>query len=175
MAEARGSAGRLLVAGFLTAIAVATSGCMTRPQAPDAVPAQKSDNSVWSGRLALRVESEPPDAYSAAFDLRGNAESGEIRLTSPLGSTIALVTWSPQSAQWQQGDDVVIRPTLRELTAAMSGTPLPIEAMFDWLKGQANDHAPGWQADLSRHADGRIIARRLQPLPRAELRLVFEP
>ncbi len=160
-----------------SALGLAVSGCMTRPPGPDAQTAVQTGakQKSWSGRLALRVDSEPPDAYSASFDLRGNARNGEIQLTSPLGNTLALVSWSAGIARWQQGDKVVERTSLAELTASMSGTPLPIEAMFDWLNGTPNAQAPGWQADLSRHAEGRIVARRLQPLPRAELRLVFEP
>jgi len=34
--------------------------------------------------------------------------------------------------------------------------------------------AAGWRADLSQHANGRITARRTEPPPQAELRLVFE-
>jgi outer membrane lipoprotein LolB len=34
---------------------------------------------------------------------------------------------------------------------------------------------PGWQADLTRQAEGRITARRSAPLPTAELRVVFQP
>jgi outer membrane lipoprotein LolB len=49
-----------------------------------------------------------------------------------------------------------------------------VAALFGWLQGQTAD-ASGWNADLSRHSEGRVVARRLQPLPTAELRLVFQP
>lgn len=157
--------GRLALLG---AVAMALAGCATsRPETP-------RDPSFWSGRLALTVHSEPPQSYSAGFELRGAPAAGELQLTSPLGTALASVHWSPQGAELRQGTQLTRRPSLDELTADLGGTPLPVAALFGWLQGQAAD-AGGWTADLSRHADGRVIARRLQPLPTAELRLVFQP
>ena len=53
------------------------------------------------------------------------------------------------------------------------GTEIPVVALFAWLAGD-NMVIAGWSADLSHHADGRIMARRTQPAPLAELRLVLE-
>ena len=63
---------------------------------------------------------------------------------------------------------------LDDLTTELGGAPLPVRALFGWLRGQAVS-AAGWNVDLSRHADGRITARRDTPAPAAELRVVFEP
>ena len=128
---------------------------------------------VWTGRLALRVDSQPPQAFSALFELRGHAREGELMLTSPLGQTLATVRWSPEGAELQRGSDLRRRASLDELTTELSGAPLPVIAMFDWLAGR-EAAAGGWQAELSQHAQGRLVARRDQPLPAAELRLVFE-
>jgi outer membrane lipoprotein LolB len=84
------------------------------------------------------------------------------------------VVWSPAGAELRQGNQVTRRGSLDDLTAELSGAPLPITALFDWLRGQRAT-AAGWQADLSQHADGRITAHRESPAPRAELRLVFQP
>jgi outer membrane lipoprotein LolB len=84
------------------------------------------------------------------------------------------VQWSPAGAQWQRGSEWESRPTLGALTRELTGTELPVAELFAWLQGQATT-TEGWQVDLSRHADGRIVAQRLFPVPRAELRLVFEP
>ena len=137
-------------------------------------PDTSRDAPFWSGRLALTVHSEPPQSYSAGFELRGAPASGELQLTSPLGTVLASVHWSAQGAELRQGTRVTHRNSLDELTADLDGTPLPVAALFGWLQGQASE-ASGWSADLSRHADGRVVARRLQPLPAAELRLVFQP
>jgi outer membrane lipoprotein LolB len=45
--------------------------------------------------------------------------------------------------------------------------------LFAWLRGEAAT-APGWQADVSRHAEGRINAQRNDPAPPAQLRIVLE-
>lgn len=153
---------------LLGAVVLTLAGCATsRPDAP-------RDASFWSGRLALTVHSEPPQSYSAGFELRGAPATGELQLTSPLGTVLASVRWSAQGAELRQGTQVTRRPSLDDLTADFGGTPLPVAALFGWLQGQAAE-ADGWTADLSRHTDGRVVARRLQPLPTAELRLVFEP
>jgi outer membrane lipoprotein LolB len=59
------------------------------------------------------------------------------------------------------------------LVAEITGTPVPVRGLFEWLGGREAS-IDGWQADLSRHAEGRLQARRLSPVPVADLRLVFE-
>lgn len=144
-------------------------GCATRSPAVSA-----SEASGWSGRFSLTVQSDPPQSWSAGFELSGSAAAGELQLHSPLGSHLAAVRWSPGDAQLQQGERLTHYPSLDRLTTELGGTALPVAALFDWLRGQ---QAPvnGWEADLSRRSEGRIVARRLQPLPGAELRLIFEP
>jgi outer membrane lipoprotein LolB len=143
--------------------------CATRPPLPAG---------GWSGRLALRVDSQPPQAFSALFDLHGTAEAGELQLTSVLGQTLATVRWSPAGAELQRGNDLQRRGSLDELTRELTGAALqiipaalPVAALFDWLAGRTSE-ASGWQADLSGQSQGRLVARREQPAPAAELRLV---
>jgi len=132
------------------------------------------EEASWSGRLALRVDSAPPQSFSAGFDLYGSPQAGELQLTSPLGNTLASVVWSPGRAELRQGAQTTRKETLDELTAELGGTPLPVAALFAWLRGQPLE-ASGWHADLSRHPEGRVTARRTQPLPGAELRIDFLP
>mgnify|MGYP006190885467 FL=1 len=144
------------------------SACAT-PR-PVALPGE----AVWSGRLALQVDSAPPQSFSAGFDLRGAPAAGELQLVSPLGNTLATVVWTPQSAELRQGGQVTRRGSLDELTTELSGTAVPVTALFGWLRGEQGE-VPGWHADLTRQAEGRITARRSAPLPTAELRVVFQP
>ena len=150
------------------AAAALLSACAT-PR-PVALPGEE----VWSGRLSLSVDSTPPQSFSSAFDLRGAPAAGELQLSSPLGNTLATVVWTPQSAELRQGGQVTRRGSLDELTTELSGTAVPVAALFGWLRGVQGD-VPGWQADLSRQAEGRVTARRSAPLPTAELRVVFQP
>ena len=127
----------------------------------------------WSGRLGLTVDSEPPQSYSAGFTLLGNPQAGELSLTSPLGSTLAVMQWQPGQALLRQGGQVRDFASLDELAATVTGTPLPVRALFGWLNGTPQA-VEGWDADLSRLPDGRLTARRLMPLPTAELRVVLD-
>ncbi len=137
-------------------------------------PASKPEQMHWSGRLAMQVASNPPQSFLAGFELTGSPEAGELRLTSPLGNTVATVAWSADLAELRQGEQVVRRASLEALTSELGGAPLPVFALFAWLNGQPQD-SHGWTSDLSRHAEGRITARRSDPAPSVELRIVFQP
>ena len=138
-----------------------------------AIVSKESEVSLWRGRLAVRVESEQPQAFSAGFELTGNAQAGELTLYTPLGNTAAALSWSPQTAVMRSNGDVRHFESLDALIKQAVGTEIPVVALFAWLAGD-NMAVAGWSADLSDHAKGRITARRTQPAPLAELRLVLE-
>ncbi|MBY4596158.1 lipoprotein insertase outer membrane protein LolB [Ottowia caeni] len=131
------------------------------------------EQSSWSGRLGLTIASEPPQSFSAGFSLSGDEQSGELSLTSPLGSTLAAMQWQPGAAVLRQGEAVQRYDSLDDLVAHATGTPIPVRALFSWLRGhqQAID---GWHADLSGLNSGRLFAQRRQPLPTVDLRLVLD-
>lgn len=156
-----------LIAAGLVAVLLLTACAAPRP--PGA-----ADEESWSGRLALRLDSSPPQSFSAGFDLRGSPQAGELLLNSPLGTALASVRWSPQGAELRQGDRFEQRDSLDQLTTELSGTALPVAALFGWLRGD-NSAADGWMVDLSQQPQGRITARRTSPLPGAELRVLFAP
>ena len=156
----------LVAAGWVVALVL--SACAA-PRPPGA-----ASEDAWSGRLALRLDSNPPQSFSAGFDLRGSPQAGELQLNSPLGTTLASVRWSPQGAELRQGDRFEQRDSLDQLTTDFSGTALPVAALFGWLRGDSAA-ADGWTVDLSQQPQGRITARRTTPLPGAELRLLFAP
>lgn len=149
-------------------LALLLAGCAAPRSAPVA------GTQSWNGRLALSVQSEPPQTYSAGFDLRGSPLSGELLLATPLGTTLATVEWAPGRAVLTQGNKTTERTSLEALGTDLGGTALPVTALFAWLQGQAVA-GNGWEANLDRHSEGRITARRTHPLPAAELRLIFQP
>lgn len=124
--------------------------------------------------MALQVESTPPQAFFAGFELRGNARAGELLLFSPLGSTLAALSWTPGSARLRQGGEVREFGSVDELARAATGAAFPVRALFAWLDGDAATSVAGWRADLSRLADGRLSAARSDPQPAAELKLVLQ-
>jgi len=160
------AAGIALAAGMLV-----LGGCASAPPAAPSAAAMASATR-WSGRLSLRVDSTPPQQYSASFELSGNASAGELTLTSPFGQQLAQAQWRDGWAVLRRGDDERSYPDLDSLTTELTGTVLPIAALFEWLQGRP---APteGWKVDLSQIGDGRLHAERHTPLPTATLRVVM--
>lgn len=127
----------------------------------------------WRGRLAIRIESEQPQSFSAGFELSGSPQTGEITLYTPIGSTVAVLSWSPQTAIMRAQGEVRYFESLDALIKQAVGTEIPVKALFAWLAG-VNVPVAGWIVDLSQHTEGKITARRTIPSPLAELRLVLD-
>lgn len=124
--------------------------------------------------MSLQVENEPSQSFSASFELKGRPERGELTLTSPLGNVLGILRWAPGEATLDQGGKPPQNfASVDELTERATGAVLPVNALFAWLQGD-NAAVPGWSADLTRQADGRIFAKRSQPTPPAELRVVLD-
>ncbi len=129
----------------------------------------------WRGRLALRIDDQSePRSFFANFELSGAADAGELLLSSPLGTTLAQLRWSPQSALLRNNGQTRAFDSLDTLAVEATGTDIPIAALFEWLQGRSVP-ADGWQADLTQIQTGRLLARREHPTPAAELRLILEP
>lgn len=163
----------LLRTGLLAALFFATvfiAGCASTTGARGIIDAE---NSHWQGRLALKVESTPVQAFSADFDLLGNAQAGSLTFTSPLGSTLARVQWDASTAVLQTRGEPQHFNSLDALTRHTMGTDLPIASLFSWLQGVELD-TPGWEADLHDLPTGRLSARRLAPEAPAELKIILE-
>jgi len=158
---------RRRVLGLAMACTLLVVGCAT----PRMVPLD--DKAYWSGRMAIQVLKNPPESLSAGFELQGSALAGEMVLLSPIGTTLARLEWTPQGARLAQGQQQMESPSLQRLGARLTGTELPIAAMFEWLAGRPAE-APGWQVDLSAHAQGRISAERREPAPSALLRIALD-
>lgn len=132
---------------------------------------------VLSGRLSVRMDGQPARAISAGFELTGDAERGSLVLSGPLGATAARADWSPGTAVLRSGGNESRHVDLDSLGQAALGEPLPMAALFSWLRGRAWSGAPsqpradgqpgfvqlGWQIDLARWADGALEAVRLAP------------
>ena len=161
----------LIVFGFLLATFL-IAGCAHSINAK-ALNDQQSD--AWTGRISLHVKSEPEQFFSAGFELKGRPEQGELMLISPLGNVLGVLRWSPGEAQLDSGDagNVQRFASIDLLMVRATGAALPLPALFAWLQGDSAA-ADGWSADLSRHAEGRIFATRIQPQPFVDLRVVVD-
>jgi outer membrane lipoprotein LolB len=162
--------------------ALLASACTTLP------PPSPTSVDTLSGRLALRVEalgSAAPRAFSAAFDLRGDARSGTLGLSTPLGSTLAEARWSPAEVVLATPQGTRRFSSLDELTREALGESVPIEAWFDWLRGRPWPGAPseasaaspqgfaqlGWRVDLAGFEQGTVAATRESPQPTVTVRI----
>jgi outer membrane lipoprotein LolB len=154
-----------LIAIFLIA------GCEGNPRARGQNDAKIE---AWAGRISLQVASEPVQSFSASFELKGRAENGELTLISPLGNILGVLRWSPGQALLDRGkQDIQQFASIDELMERTTGAAIPLTALFAWLQG-TNATASGWSADLSRHGEGRVSARRTLPAPEADLRVVLD-
>ena len=121
----------------------------------------------------MNVASEPPQSFSAGFELSGEPDAGELRLTSPLGNVLGVMQWQPGQALLRQGEQLRQFDSVEALAAEVTGAPIPVRALFAWLRGQPAE-VSGWQADLGQLSAGRLSAQRQMPLPTAELRIVLD-
>lgn len=130
------------------------------------------------GRLSVRVEATETTAaraLNAAFELEGDARIGKLNLATPLGTTLAQVSWSPQQALLVTPQEQTPYADLDGLTEKLLGESVPVAALFDWLRGRPWPAAPsealstaagagfrqlGWDVDLTGFADALVLARR---------------
>ena len=147
------------------------SGCAT----PQPKPAVQNDGQkdAWAGRIGLQIQGEPPQAFFAGFELKGNAQAGELKLTSPIGSILGVMRWSPGEAVLESGREVRKFASVDPLLEQTTGAAIPVNALFDWLNGK-NTSLNGWTADLTEQPAGKISAKRTNPAPQTDLRVVLE-
>lgn len=131
------------------------------------------------GRISLRVEADSAQAAQSlygAFMINGNAQAGELTLNSPLGNTVAKLIWTPHSAELTANNATTSYPSPDALLTAVTGTALPLTALFDWLAG-INTLIEGWETDLSKVLDpqnAKLLAKRTHPAPTVDLRIALE-
>ena len=101
------------------------------------------------------------------------AATGELTLSSPIGSTLAQLHWAPGEALLKDGTETRRFDSVDALVEAATGAAIPVSALFAWLAGR-DERVPGWRPDLSKIGTGRLQATRESPQPRADLRIVFE-
>ncbi|NCP39433.1 MAG: outer membrane lipoprotein LolB [Rhodoferax sp.] len=167
---------RCLASFFIYLAILLIAGCAISKRADGL---NSSNISFWQGRLAVHAEPDESrdqaqaQAFSAAFELRGNAKTGELLLLTPLGSTAAAIRWTPNGAELQAQGSTRQFGNLQQLILQTLGSDVPVSALFLWLRGQ-DVEVDGWQVDLSQSGQGKIVASRQQPPPAAQLRLILE-
>lgn len=162
----------------------ALAGCASVPPAPD----PGMTESTWTtGRLHVRVDASAArtaQSISAGFELRGDGSTGELRLLTALGTSLAHARWAPGRVRLLTPDGERDFDNLDELSRQALGEVVPLAALPDWLAGRAWPGAVhaitadgfeqlGWQVDLGRRAEGHVEARRTAA-PAVMLRVKLE-
>ena len=166
-------AARASSSAVLSGFVIATffiAGCAYKP---GVIGLNNLNNGPWAGRISLQVQSDPPQSFFSGFELKGRPETGELTLVSPIGSVIGVMRWSPGEAVLESGGQIRSFASVDALLAQTTGAAIPVTALFAWLEG-INTSQFGWTADLSQQSKGRITARRTDPAPQAELRIVLD-
>jgi outer membrane lipoprotein LolB len=158
------------VAIALTFALIFIAGCASPPRAQGSF---NLDSNQWHGRLALRVASVPPRAFSSDFDLQGSAADGSLTFSTSLGSTLARMQWGPGFATLYTTGEPTQFESLSDLVRQATGTDIPIESLFRWLQGENTD-TPGWSADFADFAQGRFTARHAAPQGNTELKIILD-
>lgn len=169
---------RLRAAAWLPSMAAVlalVAGCAAVPPATP-VPAGEP----LSGRLSVRVEGLDGAAarsLSASFELQGDAENGSLNLATPLGTVLAQARWAPRRVVLSTPQGESSFDNLDALTREVLGEPVPVAALFDWLRGRPWPGAAstalvpatepgfqqlGWAVNLARFDRSAVTAQREQ-------------
>lgn len=134
----------------------------------------------YQGRIKVQIEGAADGSaaqnLSAGFSISGTAQAGELSLTGPFGATLAQLNWHPGFAQLRQPNAKESFSDLPTLLQRVTGAPLPVEALFDWLQGKGLGAfaQAGWQATQNPGEMPRLQLERLQPPPPVRLTLILD-
>ena len=126
-------------------VAVLLTGCAGLPPPSDVSialgpPLQRF---VAEGRMSLR-QGERLDHLRFRWEHAGQRDT--VLLMSPLGQGLAELARDATGARLTQPNrEPVVADSLAQLAQRVLGTPLPLEAMADWLRGARP--APGGEVD----------------------------
>lgn len=128
---------------------------------------------TYAGRLSLTIQSDPLQHMTAEFELTGDARQGELKLYGPFGALLAVLQWQPDRALLIEGERRRAVRNIDGLIERVTGAPLPVALIFDWLAGRPvrNDD---WAIEPRDGPQAPLRATRLQPLPRIELVLALK-
>ncbi len=114
------------------------AGCAAAPLSPSTVAAY-GHNVELSGRLQVNYQKDgKSESVSGKFSWQQAGSRIDVTLASPLGTTLARITVTPQAATLVQSDQAPrTAPDVDRLTNDVLGWSLPVSGLRDWLQGHA--------------------------------------
>ncbi|GAB7128451.1 lipoprotein insertase outer membrane protein LolB [Silvimonas sp. JCM 19000] len=155
------------LAGVAAALLAA---CATPP-----APPRSAGELVATGRVAVKL---PSENNLANFSWRDDGKQAQLDLSSPLGNTVAELTFDGKTARLRdQAGKETVAATPDDLLKARTGWELPAGGLRYWIQGKADPSSPaavrdteqgrhieqaGWSIDTSGHVDAGSFG----PLPK---------
>ena len=120
--------------------ALLLAGCVTAPPSTNTtLVAAYRETIELSGRIGVNyTKDEQPATLSGKFTWSQKPGRVDVALLTPLDSTVATITVTPQSASLTQSDQQPrVARDINALTAEALGWPLPVDGLRDWMQGYA--------------------------------------
>jgi outer membrane lipoprotein LolB len=121
-----------------------------QPTEPPIVLGPPLDEFVATGRMALRQEKR---SDHLRFRWQHTAVGDTVLFMSPLGSGVAEITRDADSVRLTRPNQPpVVADSLPELAQRVFGSPLPLDALADWLRGarpELDGVVDGWRIEIS--------------------------
>lgn len=140
---------------WLTSLAaLCLAACAQFPAATDTsqsiVLGPPLEEFIATGRIALRQEKR---SDHLRFRWQHTAAGDTVLFMSPLGSGVAEITRDTDSARLTRPNQPpVVADSLPELAQRVFGSPLPLDALADWLRGarpELRGEVNGWRIEIS--------------------------
>jgi outer membrane lipoprotein LolB len=129
----------------ITGAAAILCGCATTATAPSdpaatVAVAPYSESAALAGRLNVRyLKDGNQQSTTVNFNWKQDAQRTDVALSTPLGSTVAMIAVTPQGATLREAGNKppITAPSIDALSARALGWALPVAGLRGWLQGHA--------------------------------------
>jgi outer membrane lipoprotein LolB len=136
----------------MLALTAALAGCASQDTlfraAPDKTALVDAPFSA-SGRLSVRMDDR---GQVANFEWQHSAESDQLAINTPIGTTVARLTRDGQGVRLESDGQTWQAPDVGALMQSRLGWSLPLENLAWWIRGRA---APGLPSSVD--TDGSLL------------------
>ena len=136
----------------------------------------QSTGKQYQGRLALTLHQASPETWQARFHLEGSTAEGSLTLFSPVGTTLAVASWSAGFARIQRGSDIKDYASADAMLNALIGSGIHMDQLWRWIENRPGS-IESWEVEqLTRDDQTRLVtAKRPLPKPALTLKILLLP